>query len=504
MSITNPIGTATATSKTIIPYPAAVPSAPASLSAVVASTTSVTLTYGAISQNGSALTAWTGSGTSTGDIVSSPAVNLTYSGTPSTAGGTVTVTGTFAATTSYTFSLRARNSVGAGTTATSGSVVPLPSITDNFNRTGSSLGTTSSGSAWNTPAGSWSTNGSLAQAGSDNSLGTVAFGNTVATITADAGTGSLAGYGVSYWVTNSGSYYQSYYQTYTYSYTYNSGPAYCSDCVTYSCANVTSTSTYAATATPVYGDYVYAGSATSYTATVSARNCTSDDVANPYSACTAVGQCLSPNQATGFVCQTSCDSGGVKSTNISMTCYLCSSGVNGPNPSTGSGSIASCYAQSVTYTYSCPSGGDINGTTCVVTSTVSGGTWPNCSGATNTSFSPCPNTPAQGCGGCTTNGGGGVYIQPTATAYATGHLIRTGANGGAIVSSSDLGQTVSKITVVTSSGSSVTVTGFNSAGTQIYNSGAITPVGSPTKTGNHGIFRGNSTTYNGVDNFSVS
>ena len=148
MSITNPIGTATATSQTITPFAATAPGAPASLSAAVASTTSVTLTYGAIASNGSALTAWQGTGTSTGDIVSTPAINLTYSGTPSTAGGTVTVTGAFAATQSYTFTLKARNGAGLGAGRTSNGVVPLPTITDNFNRTGATLGTTSSGSAW--------------------------------------------------------------------------------------------------------------------------------------------------------------------------------------------------------------------------------------------------------------------------------------------------------------------------------------------------------------------
>lgn len=511
MSITNPIGTATASSQTITPYAAAVPGAPASLSAAVASTTSVTLTYGAISQNGSALTAWTGSGTSTGDIVSTPAINLTYSGTPSTSGGTVTVTGTFAATTSYTFSLRARNSVGAGSTATSGSVVPLPSITDNFNRTGSALGTTSSGSAWNTPAGSWTTNGSVATGGSDGSLGSVAFGNTVATVTADAGTSSLAGYGVAYWVTSGSSYYQSYYQTYTYSYTYNSGPAYCTDCVTYYCNNVSTTTSYTATATSTPAGYVYYTSATSDPSYVATRYCTNADIANPASYCLSTSECYDTANATGAMCSTACNYPGVKASSTAGTCYSCPYGtINGPNPSTGSGTIASCYQQTYTTTYSCNSGDgtpvNVGGVqTCYHTTTTSGGTWPSCSGTTGSYATACPNTPAQGCGGCTTNGGGGVYVQPTATGYATGYKIHTGANGSALISSSDLGQAVSKITVVTSSGSSVTVTGFNSAGTQIYNSGAITPAASPTKVGNYGIFRGNSTTYgSGVDNFSVS
>jgi len=220
-SITNPIGTATATSQTITPFAATAPSAPASLSAAVTSTTSVTLTYGAISQNGSALIAWTGSGTSTGDIVSTPAINLTYSGTPTAAGGTVTVTGTFAAATTYTFTLKARNSVGQGSgTTTSSSVTPLPAISDNFNRTTSgSLGTSSSGVAWVAQSGIWNANGSAAIVNTYNNgyaLATVPFGNANATI--KAGTVGQ-GQGVAFWVSASNTWWAATAHNSSYTYT---------------------------------------------------------------------------------------------------------------------------------------------------------------------------------------------------------------------------------------------------------------------------------------------
>jgi len=581
LSITNPMGTATATSQTIIPYAATVPSAPASLSAAVSNTTTVTLTYGAISQNGSALTAWTGSGTSTGDIVSSPAINLTYSGTPSTAGGTVSVTGAFAATQSYTFSLRARNSVGAGTTATSGSVVPLPAITDNFNRTGASLGTTSSGSAWTAHSGAWFTNGTKAVS-SSTGVASVSFGNNSATVTADV----TNGYGVAWWVTGSGSYYSSYYQQYTY--TYSTGANYCTDCTyrNYSCTNGVSYSCpagqyqfngqcytcssgtfsfpncYSCTAgTPVCpsgytdvsgtcyqcssgtlttvngvqkcatyagqvgnGIYSYYGSATTYSSTVSTRYCTAADGANIYNSCPYAWEGNCRADATGTTCSTSCPSGGVTSTATGSTCYYCSVGVNGPNPSTGSGSVASCYTEGTTasYTYSdptttakvAPAAGTYPncnyGTTSVsavyqgqatsTTITTGLGTYPNCTYGSTYSDSTAAAVAAYPTCGCLadtttrTKLSGGVAVTPTAT--ATGDRIITGGTTGELLAS-----VPTKITAVVSAAGSWTVYAYNSGGTQIY-----TTSGTGTPVGNYGIFLGTSTiaTGTGVDNFSVS
>lgn len=57
-------------------------------------------------------------------ITSSPSVSLTYNSSDTTS--PITVTGAFAANTSYTLTMRANNSTGQGGTATSGSVIPDP------------------------------------------------------------------------------------------------------------------------------------------------------------------------------------------------------------------------------------------------------------------------------------------------------------------------------------------------------------------------------------------
>ena len=213
MTVTNAVGTSPiSTSSGATPYPATAPSAPASLSAAIVSTTQVTLSYGAISTNGSALTAWTGSGTSTGDITCTPAINLTYSGTPNSGGSTVLVTGAFVLNQAYTFTLRARNSVGQGSGASSGSVTP--------NVVASTLLVTTTGAgSWTVPVGvtsatveSWGAGGG--SMGQDNSNGassggayaksviSVTPGNTVYYSVGVGGTGAQAsgGSGQDSWV----------------------------------------------------------------------------------------------------------------------------------------------------------------------------------------------------------------------------------------------------------------------------------------------------------------
>jgi hypothetical protein len=575
-SVTNPMGTATASSQSITPFAPATPGTPASLSAAVATTTSVNLTYGAIVQNGSALTAWQGSGTSTGDIVSSPAIALTYSGTPSAAGGVVSVSGTFAATQSYTFTLKARNGAGVGGGITSNSVLPLPSITDNFNRSGSTLGTTSSGSPWTSHSGSWSTNGSRGVS-SSSGVASVSFGNGTATVTADVSNG----YGVAWWVTGSGSYYSSYYQQYTY--TYSTGNNYCTDCsyrnyyctgTTFyscpggqnqfngqcytcssgtfsfpnclscaqgsavcpsgtteyngSCYSCSSGTLYNNTQCQVYagtagnGIYEYVGGATTYAADISTRFCLQSNVNDFRNPCLTVGECRP--EATGSVCTRTCSAGGYHHTPTSTMCYLCyAPTINGPNPTTGSGSYASCYQEGTSPVYSytnatvsskvTPASGTYPncnyGTTAISavyqgqatgTSSTNNGTYPNCTygSASYDSTGAAVNAyPTCGCLGNTsdrTTLGGGQPVTPTAT--ATGDRIITGGTTGGL-----LGSTPTKITAVVSAAGSWTVYAYNSSGTQIY-----TTTGTGTPVGNYGVFLGTSTLAlgAGVDNFSVS
>jgi hypothetical protein len=523
-SVTNPMGTATASSQSITPFAAVIPGTPASLSAAVANTTTVNLTYGAIAQNGSALTAWQGSGTSTGDIVSSPAIALTYSGTPSTAGGVVSVSGTFAAIQSYTFTLKARNGAGVGGGVTSNSVVPLPTITDNFNRSGSTLGTTSSGSPWTTHSGAWSTNGSQGVS-SSSGVASVSFGTGTATVTADV----TNGYGVAWWVSGSGSYYSSYYQQYTY--TYSTGNNYCTDCsytnyscnnqVSYSCSvgqlygtncytcpsgftfdqsngvckkcdnGTVTTTTYScnpsvsyscsvgqyyggycytcpsgwsfdqsdgvckfcSSGTPVCpsgtteyngacfscssgtltftgstyqcqvvsgttgsGVYSYYGSATSYAATPALRQCTQSNVNDMSNPCLYVGECSSGGTSAVY-CLRTCDQGGAQSSPSSSTCYLCPSGtVNGPNPTTGSGSIASCYIEGTQPAYTYTSATQTSKTT------PSGGTWPNCNYVVST------GAPTNQGAATVTSGSGGTY--PNCCCGSSSSTTSTTVSGG--------------------------------------------------------------------------
>ena len=664
-SVTNPMGTATASSQSITPFAAVSPGTPASLSAAVANTTTVNLTYGAIAQNGSALTAWQGSGTSTGDIVSSPAIALTYSGTPSTAGGVVSVSGTFAAIQSYTFTLKARNGAGVGGGVTSNSVVPLPTITDNFNRSGSTLGTTSSGSPWTTHSGAWSTNGSKGVS-SSSGVASVSFGNGTATVTAEV----TNGYGVAWWVSSGGSNYSSYYQQYTY--TYSTGNNYCTDCsyTNYSCNNSTSYScssgqlygtncytcpsgftfdqsdgvckkcangtvtntTYFCNSTISYycpsggglytGDYTcrscnqggtlnfgngkcegcatgaavcpsgtteyngscyscsngtlynntqcqiyagttgngvysYSGSAYTYLATIVWRECTQANVNDPYNPCYTVGDCSSGGTGAS-ICLRTCDQGGFQLTPRSSTCYLCSSpSVNGPNPSTGSGSYASCYTEgtqplynytnaavsakvtpaSGTYpncnygfaeypviayyasseyqsggTYPNCSYGSSSTTT---TTSVSGGTWPNCNygvstssatnlGAATLNVSSGGTYPNCCCGSSSSNStAAAVAGYPTCGCLAN-TASRTNTGGGQPVTPT---ATATGDRVVTNGSASELL---NSAPTRItavtsaagswtvyaYNSGGTqiyTTTGTGTPVGNYGIFLGTST-----------
>ena len=104
------------------------PSTPGSASAAINSTTQVTITYGAIKNNGSTLLPLVGSGTNTGDITDSTgsSVSLTYSGTLALAGGTVAVTGSFVSGNTYTFNIRSRNAAGVSSYTTTAGVIPNP------------------------------------------------------------------------------------------------------------------------------------------------------------------------------------------------------------------------------------------------------------------------------------------------------------------------------------------------------------------------------------------
>ena len=103
------------------------PTAPASLTATVVNGTTINLTYGAFNTANSAQVPLQGSGTNTGDIIDTTgsAVALTYSGTLSPSGGTITVTGSFSVNNNYNFTLVSRNSNGVSpTVSTTTAVMP--------------------------------------------------------------------------------------------------------------------------------------------------------------------------------------------------------------------------------------------------------------------------------------------------------------------------------------------------------------------------------------------
>ena len=475
LTVTNAVGTSTSSNATgTTPYAATVPGAPASLSAAVASTTSVTLTYGAISQNGSALTAWTGTGTSTGDIVSTPAINLTYSGTPSTSGGTVSVTGTFSAAQSYTFTLKARNSVGQGSGATSGSVTPLPSITDNFNRTTSgSLGTSSSGSTWVAQKGTWYANGTVAtsaDAASNYSLATVGFGNANATVSATTSPGC----GPAFWVSAANSFWAavSYTSSSTYSCNCSSG---CNSCVTYSCT-----------------------SCVSYSCT----NCVSSISVQDHTYNTSSGGLVSNNGGSysGVVYAADCSQ--------SFPSYSFPAGTR----------VYSSY-----YTHYC-------------SQSSSGGTYPSCSCGTTTNFSSggtygvgsgctCGTTTSYSaadasCNCATNGGGGGSYVScSTCTQYNSYIRLISSVNGTVSYPTADVSTGAAYATntswssqvqaiKVTTSGNAITARAYSDTGMSTLTGTLTYTPSSPTTSGNHGIIKapnGDSGVQGStVDNFSAS
>jgi conjugal transfer mating pair stabilization protein TraN len=371
-------------------------------------------------------------------------------------------------------------------------------ITDTFTRTTTSnLGSTDTGVSWTTLFGSWLANGSAANSTSSVSstiAGAVAYvplGSDNATVSATVTPGT----GPAFWVTASGSWWGaiSYSDQTTSSYSCNC-VGYCSDCVTNSCSTCVSTSTYNATATTTT-TYRYDSSATIYAATTT-RQCTQfnvNDAANP---CATVGECLTTG--SGTVCTRTCPSGGTQS---GTNCYVCRAGtVTGPNPTTGQGTVASCYLGETSTAYSCPSGGSLSGTTCTVTTYTSGGTYPSCSCGVTTTTTSGGTYPNCSCGS-------GVSCS-TCTATTTNYYARviystTTGSAYTIYSTTAASAQVQSIKVVTS-GTGATITGYSdTALTTSVVSATVT--GAATTGTNHGIVKSYSDNAQGttVDNFSV-
>jgi hypothetical protein len=305
------------------------------------------------------------------------------------------------------------------------------------------------------------------------------------------------------------------------------------------------------------GIYSYYGSAYSYAATPTTRQCTQSNVNDMSNPCLYVGEC-SPGGTSAVYCLRTCDQGGAQSSPSSSTCYLCPSGtVNGPNPSTGSGSIASCYAEGTqpAYTYTnatvsskttpnagtypnCNYGVTVFSTTSynassqvisggtypncccgssssTSTTTVSGGTWPNCNytvstssatnqGAATVTSSSGGTYPNCCCGSSSSNStAAAVAGYPTCGCLAN-TASRTNTGGGVAVTPT---ATATGDRVVTNGSASALLASAPTRLTAVtsaagswtvyaYNSSGTqiyTTTGSGTPAGNYGIFLGTST-----------
>lgn len=266
VTATNANGTSTASSASSSVTPASVPQAPTLGTVTVASTTSVSIPFTAGATGGASISSYT--------ITSSPALSLSY-----TVGSSpVTVTGTFAPSTAYTFTMTATNAEGTSASSnTSNAVTPLPAISDNFARvTTGGLGTSSSGAPWTAIKGTWVANNGVAQtsdAATNNSIATVNLGSPLVTVTA---TTTSLGAGIAFMVQDANNWWaaagienDSYTYAYTYAYTYSGTSTRGTGIYYYTYTTSSYTYTYS---TPIYdsytgGYYYHYGTGTGFTTT---------------------------------------------------------------------------------------------------------------------------------------------------------------------------------------------------------------------------------------------
>jgi hypothetical protein len=263
-------------------------------------------------------------------------------------------------------------------------------ISDTFTRanTTTGLGSTESGGIlpWNSLIGNFFVSSGTARsdnavtAGNAGALSYINF-NTPNATAAVGGQTTTAGIGPAVWVSAAGSWWAaigSNGQTNT-TYTYNcnctcNGHSVCNTCSNAAFGTYTGYVFYSPSrhdewkvyqsytaytnsgSTPQSStntSYSYVGQATAYTATVTSRYCTAQDGANPSNSCPYSWQGYCRADATGLVCVTYCDQGGVYGAN-NMTCYTCGSNVNGSTCCNGS--YSACYSATTTTTYSCATG----------------------------------------------------------------------------------------------------------------------------------------------------
>lgn len=301
-------------------------------------------------------------------------------------------------------------------------------ITDNFSRasTATGLGTSETGQPWTNLIGDWRVSGSN-NAISDNSsaLASVNFGSPDVIVSANVSVGT----GPAFWVSDAGSYWASYVHStststpYQYNYSCNCQQLYsppsqgcsgqCShynppvagSTYTYNLGNPPNCGCYGSDpgGTPIYNPgattWSYAGSASGPTQT-----CTETCISG-YSLYTS-GYCMRNTTPYNIIASTT-----TCRQNTGCGAYYCTSGVQGPNPSTGSGTCYSCYTSST-------SGGYYTCSNCT-------GTYAPTPGYYNyyyPAYSACQcNSGDSGGGGPYSNGG--YYYNSCETCTGTGYTI---------------------------------------------------------------------------------
>lgn len=209
VTATNTGGTSLASSASSAVTVTTVPAAPTigSVSSPSAGANSLSVPFTANATGGKAITSY--------QILTNPG-SLTFSNSSSPVSVSSLLFGT-----NYTFQVRALNANGYSDYSSSSSQISVAyptTLTDNFNRSGSLSFASDSMNNWSNTRGTWTANGSVAvnsDTPSNNNLASVTLaGNAISNLQADIPTNN-GGMGVSFWTTDSGSWWATYVDYYT-------------------------------------------------------------------------------------------------------------------------------------------------------------------------------------------------------------------------------------------------------------------------------------------------
>jgi hypothetical protein len=209
VTATNTGGTSLSSSASSSVTVTTVPAAPTigSVSSPSAGSNSLSVPFTANSTGGKTITSY--------QILTNPG-SLTFSNSSSPVSVSSLLFGT-----NYTFQVRALNANGYSDYSSSSgqiSVAYPTTLTDNFNRSGNLSFASDGANSWSNTRGTWTANGSVAvnsDTPSNNNIASVTLaGNTISNLQADLPTNN-GGMGVSFWTTNSGSWWATYVDYYT-------------------------------------------------------------------------------------------------------------------------------------------------------------------------------------------------------------------------------------------------------------------------------------------------